>query len=224
MRKSLAFWLAVGAVALLAEPAAASSLLPTVIRGWAFPYNLSFSNSSRVLPTSALYPPGTVNFLPTGGFKANEVPAMRSYGITPLGWAYCWNSPYVPSHNGSKIENASAAIGYFKSQALCAKCAPGVPGVGLDECNNGNGRYDGVKELAAAGFRQAKKSKPEVVIAGWGANDDDEVYTSLMADGTFDLAMIEGYTYCPGCGDWPNSTNCCATGGIEPYFGHVRAR
>ena len=24
-----------------------------------------------------------------------------------------------------------------------------------------------------------------------------------MADKTFDLAMIEGYTYCPGCGDWP---------------------
>ena len=42
-----------------------------------------------------------------------------------------------------------------------------------------------------------------------------------MADGTFDLAMVEGYTYCAGCGDWPASGNCCPTKGtehIEQFF------
>jgi hypothetical protein len=34
--------------------------------------------------------------------------------------------------------------------------------------------------------------------------------------------MVEGYTYCPGCGDWPASGNCCTRGGVESYFGRLR--
>ena len=45
-----------------------------------------------------------------------------------------------------------------------------------------------------------------------------------MADGTFDLAMIEGYTYCAGCGDWPASGNCCPVGPIEDAVNQYRDR
>ncbi len=34
----------------------------------------------------------------------------------------------------------------------------------------------------------------------------------------------QAYTYCPGCGDWPESGNCCATGGteaVEAYFARL---
>jgi hypothetical protein len=102
---------------------------------------------------------------------------MVAYGITPLDWAYCWNSPWI-SHNGSKIANDSAVIEYFKGQGM--RGGDGVSGVGLDECNTGNEHFPGEKALAAKGFRQARKAKPEGVIAGWGANDGDEVFASLM--------------------------------------------
>jgi hypothetical protein len=51
-----------------------------------------------------------------------------------------------------------------------------------------------------------------------GANNKDEIFASLMKDRTFDLAMVEGYSYCPGCGDWPASGNCCSNRGITGYF------
>jgi hypothetical protein len=40
----------------------------------------------------------------------------------------------------------------------------------------------------------------------------------LMADGTVDIMLVEAYTYCPGCGDWPNSTDCCSNTGLPGYW------
>ena len=94
---------------------------------------------------------------------------------------------------------------------------PSVLGRGLDECNLDNARFANERELAAEGFRLARRRYPDTLIAAWGANAGDEIFASLMLDRTFDLAMIEGYTYCPGCGDWPNSSSCCAVGPIERW-------
>jgi hypothetical protein len=119
---------------------------------------------------------------------------MIAYGITPLDWAYCWNSPWV-SHNGSKIANDSAVIEYFKGQGT--RGSAGVSGVGLDECNTDNEHFPGEKALAAKGFRQARKTKPEGVIAGWGANDGDEVFASLMVSAVDNWRILLLLTSCP---------------------------
>ena len=65
------------------------------------------------------------------------------------------------------------------------------------------------------GWRAARKKWPKNFVGAWWAGGcPDEMFISLMLDGTFDLAMIEGYSYCPGCGDWPASANCCANSGV----------
>ena len=99
--------------------------------------------------------------------------------------------------------------------------AAAIPGVGLDECQGSNGRYSGEREIAAEGFRKARKQRPDTIIAAWGGVAGDELFASLMRDGTFDLNMIEGYTYCPGCMNWPKTSGCCSTEGtevVEAYF------
>ena len=49
-----------------------------------------------------------------------------------------------------------------------------------------------------------------------------EVFSGLMKDGTFDIAMFEAYTYCPGLGNWPNDANMCSNTGIEGYYPRLR--
>jgi hypothetical protein len=49
---------------------------------------------------------------------------------------------------------------------------------------------------AAEGYRLARARDPELFLAGWITNPDD-TFASLMADGTFDTAMVEGYSFCP---------------------------
>ena len=59
------------------------------------------------------------------------------------------------------------------------------------------------------------------MIAAWGSNHGDTHFAQLMVEGTFSLAMVEAYTYCPGCGDWPKSATCCSNAGttrIDAYF------
>ena len=60
--------------------------------------------------------------------------------------------------------------------------------MGLDECNKDNSKYTGENGVAAAGFRKGRR--PGHMIAGWGANAGDEVFASLMADGTVDCESL----------------------------------
>ena len=39
-------------------------------------------------------------------------------------------------------------------------------GAGLDECNIDNAKYTGEREVAAAGFRKARRANPDRIIAG----------------------------------------------------------
>jgi hypothetical protein len=190
------------------------------LRGWAFPWNTGGSGSvinttkepwaAGLPPPSVLYPANTVNFVPTSQILWNDAKYNSTAGMT-LGWAYCWDSPWVSKANGS-VSNATSVSEYFQHQASRSFAAGERPGVGLDECNAGNENVKGERVAAAAGFRAARKQNPELFLAAWGANNGDELFASLMMDGTFSLAMVEAYSYCPGCGDWPNN-DCCSTGG-----------
>ena len=237
----------VPALAAAATLNAAPAGLPSVrglalpLRGWAFPYQ--FNGSFE------LYPLGTTNFNPTLDTSCQGAEAQARRGIAPLNWAYCWNRPLKkadPSCKGNNctVANPKEAIEIFAAQGSVNHSAPGmsaaVLGRGLDECNLDNEQVADERELAAAGFRLARRRQPDTIIAGWGANAGDMVFAGLMADHTFDFAMIEGYTYCAGagtragpspirpirsglpapnlaagCGDWPASGDCCPVGPIE---------
>ena len=136
-----------------------------------------------------------------------------------LSWSYCWDSPWISKANGSVLNKTSVAQ-YFASQANSAFLSGRAAGAGLDECNLGNAAAKGEREAAAAGFRQARQAAPKNFLAAWGAQEGDELFASLMQDWSFTLAMIEGYSYCPGCGDWPVSTACCGTT-YQGYFGRL---
>ena len=166
------------------------------LRGWAFPYGLPLENGSF-----SLYPRRTINFLPTFSAEGNATAtALAARGITSLRWASCWNDPYFqkadPTCTGTQcaVANTTSAVETFTSHGLVAPNQTGVLGRGLDECNVDNGQFLNERELAAKGFRGARARDPDTVIAVWGANAGDTLFASLMLDGTFDLAMIEGYT------------------------------
>ena len=97
---------------------------------------------------------------------------------------------------------------------------------------------DSIADFAAtvAHFKQSTLldySKVTQRCRGVGINENlgDELFASLMADGTFDLAMLEGMTYNPDPG-W-NHDGSCTPGGILPrgcsntsdvsaYFPHLQ--
>ena len=94
-------------------------------------------------------------------------------------------------------------------------------GVGLDECLLNTAVCPEEGDLATDGFRAAKKAMPHAVIAAWGSNHGDTRFAQLMVEGTFSLAMVEAYTYCPGCGDWPKSATCCSNAGTTRTYRRV---
>ena len=49
--------------------------------------------------------------------------------------------------------------------------------------------------LLQAGFREGRRRYPTTFAASWVTGADD-TFAELMRDGTFDLAMVEGYTVC----------------------------
>tara|TARA_B100000795_G_C22711220_1_gene403624 strand:- start:133 stop:1107 length:975 start_codon:yes stop_codon:yes gene_type:complete len=191
--------------------AASPRHLALPLRGWAFPYRMNGSFS--------LYTRGSVNFVPTITENTNAS-ALAARGISSLQWASCWNDPYFnkadPSCTGNQcaLKNITAAVETFASHGLVGN---GAIGRGLDECNINNEQFLNEREIAAQGFRLARTRDPSTIIAAWGANAGDTLFASLMRDGTFDLAMIEGYTYCAGCGDWPASGKCCTVGPITHW-------
>ena len=210
--------IAVVGAAALAMPTTAivntgSSVLPRPLRGWAFPFNMT--------TPFRLYARGTVNFLSTFSRSppySQNATDLAAHGVTVVQWAQCWNDPYFKKRNEScvghncTLANATAVVAKMALEASVDRSltanAP-VVGRGLDECNLDNAQFADERELAAEGFRRARREQPDTIIAGWGAIEGDTLFASLMRDGTFDLAMIEGYTYCPGCSDWPAPGNGC---------------
>lgn len=92
-----------------------------------------------------------------------------------------------------------------KADFYCRQCDPTIDGVvrfagvGIDEWDPGNKRFAAERDLAAAGYRAARRRWPDNIMIAWVTRADD-VFVELLRDGTFDLAIIEGYTFIPDVG------------------------
>lgn len=93
-----------------------------------------------------------------------------------------------------------------KSEFYCQQCEPFVKGstfrfagVGIDEWNPGDERFAQEKDLAASGYRSARKKWPNNIMMGW-VTQPDTTFIELVRDGTLDLAIIEGYSFIPDVG------------------------
>lgn len=111
-------------------------------------------------------------------------------GVVPLRWAY-----------GPQSEHSGGRADYYRDQ--CAPFIRGNPfrfaGVGIDEWNPSDKRYTTESRLAAEGYRAARKKWPDILVVAW-VTTPDEAFLELLKDGTFDLAIIEGYTFIPRVG------------------------
>lgn len=94
--------------------------------------------------------------------------------------------------------NDSAAIAYYKARLDPAVATSGFiwPGISIDEWG-GNAGVHNSSALAAEGYRQARAAWPHNFVMSWVAGSMDDNLVSLLVDGTVDLAVVEGYTYCP---------------------------
>lgn len=157
-------------------------------RGWAFGSNLT---------NTTLYPPGTINFVPTGPpVKSHNTPCdskcFAKQGVALLGWSYFW----YPASPDEKA-NRTAWVDAYKQQLDPLRHGNQLPGldleagVGMDECAGSQNAT--IIAIATEGWRAARRTWPDNFVGAWWAGGcPDEMFIELMLDGTFDLAMIEG--------------------------------
>jgi hypothetical protein len=111
-------------------------------------------------------------------------------GVVTLKWAF-----------GPQSEYSQGKAEYYRDQ--CEPVIDGKPfrfaGVGIDEWNPGSERFAEESKLAAEGYRAARATWPDNLVVAW-VTQPDETFLALLADGTFDLAIIEGYTFIPDVG------------------------
>lgn len=115
---------------------------------------------------------------------------LAKRGVTALHWCYGPNSPWSEGKAGYYAQQAAPFIkaGEFR-----------FAGVGIDEWDTGNGHYPKEKELAAAGFRTARRQWPDSIMVAY-VTTPDQTFTELLKDHTLDLAIIEGYSFIPDVG------------------------
>jgi hypothetical protein len=115
---------------------------------------------------------------------------LAKRGVTALRWCYGPNSPWSEGKASYYMQQAAPYIkaGEFR-----------FAGVGIDEWDTGNGHYPKEKELAAAGFRTARRQWPDSIMVAY-VTKPDETFTELLKDHTLDLAIIEGYSFIPDVG------------------------
>lgn len=183
--------------------------------------------------TSARMYTGTNLFTDMGQHtQADEVTAVLALGIVPLRNAM---GPGPVGKVCSKRKmNHSACVEHFADSVrlLTAQQAAAADGIvwsgrSINEwtlhnltrpTNAANSTLDYAR-AAAEGYRLAKRRDPALFLAAWITNPDD-TFASLMADGTFDLALVEGYSFCPvfncsrpitpGCNTVPGEWASCA--------------
>ena len=81
-----------------------------------------------------------------------------------------------------------------------------VAGAAIDEWNPSASKpgqppstFTNNSAAAAAGYTMGKKEWPWAFTAGW-VTGQDAMFTSLMLEGSFDLAIVEGYSFNPESG------------------------
>ena len=129
-------------------------------------------------------------------------------------WSTCWQ----PTPAITNTSNDSTVIDFYRG-LITSPAESGATSIGMDECGDLAGPHwghipgdiPGVKKmtLAAEGFRQGKAAHPNLFVAAWNpgtSGEPDGVFSGLMKDGTFDLAMFEAYTvYPPAYGPPPSA-------------------
>jgi hypothetical protein len=175
-------------------------------------------------PVDTLYPPHTYNLLnprgcyPLSTSEENSTTLLTRWlkrrGVACLAWESCWSHAKI-------LPNASntSVIEHFQS-VIVGAADRGAVAIGLDECGDlagpkwGHkpGEMPGEKKmaLAAEGYRRAKKIRPHLWIAAWNpgfAAEPDGLFSGLMKDGTFDLAMFETCACSPASTILPPSSD-----------------
>lgn len=179
---SVAMGMAVGAALLSAAVRAEAQPLPrhpVPVRAWFQP---QFLDTRPELYTGM----NLITSLVDGGVAER----WTGRGVVTLKWAF-----------GPQSEYSQGRADYYRDQ-----CAPFVEGhdfrfagVGIDEWNPGSERFADESRLAAEGYRAARQRWPGNLVVAW-VTQPDETFLGLLADGTFDLAIIEGYSFIPDVG------------------------
>ncbi len=102
----------------------------------------------------------------------------NSLGVAVGHWAFGPSNPWPTGDPEFYKQQANPNIGDWTST-----------GPGFDEWIGG---YESEKEACAAGWRLARAQWPDVFMSCYFTSPDD-LFKSLVADGTIDLAVIEGY-------------------------------
>jgi hypothetical protein len=180
--------------------AASATVLRSPFRAWAFAYNLTNDTLLDMYRGTNLIPTWSEKY---GG--PDVVEAIQRQGVSVLKWT---SGPRQQWHNSSNyVQAMTPTMPGNASQMLYSGC-------GIDEWNS---RDATVEQMAATGYHTAKKRWPGLYIAAW-VTGIDTTFTSLMLDGTFDLALIEGYSYCPYCGGGLEPPWKCCASVIDDYF------
>ena len=169
-------------------------------------YYCDNKTTTTAIPTDALYPPHTYNLLnPAECFNTTTPLAdwLNRRGVACMTWEKCWNEKF------KKGTNDSTVVAYF-ANVIASPAQNGATAIGMDECGDlvgpkwGHlpGEIPGQKKmaLAAQGLRQGKKQYPDLFVAAWNPGsgaEADGIFSGLMKDYTFDLAMFETYTHYP---------------------------
>ena len=122
--------------------------------------------------------------------EADVAERWTGKGVVTLKWAF-----------GPQSEYSQGKPEYYRDQ--CEPVIDGKPfrfaGVGIDEWNPGSERFSEESKVAAEGYRAARATWPDNLVVAW-VTRPDETFLALLADGTFDLAIIEGYSFIPDVG------------------------
>ena len=186
---------------------------PTCVEDKHHRVNCTASRRATAVPVDQLYSARSYNLLNPGTCYPKSNASEQSTvllsqwlagrGVACMAWKHCWK--FNPN-----TTNDSAVIASFRD-VITTSAQRGATAIGLDECGDLAGPKWGHRPgdipgerkmaLAAQGFRQGKKLQPELFVAAWNPGssaEPDGIFSGLMKDGTFDLAMFETYTHYPG--------------------------
>jgi hypothetical protein len=166
-------------------------------------YYCDNKTTTTAIPTDVLYPPQTYNLLnPAECYNTTKPLAdwLNNRGVACMAWESCWNTHFA------NITNDSTVTEHF-AQVITGPASKGATAIGMDECGDlvgphwGHlpGQIPGEKKmmLAAKGLREGKKQHPSLFVAAWNPGssaEKDGIFSGLVKDHTFNLAMFETYT------------------------------
>ena len=182
---------------------------------WASAFNITVdpAKTATEISTDFLYPPRTYNLVDKGCDDEEGWSAVRGryerLGVSCTQWAEGWDVLFT-SEGAAKMaswgtsddsiirrlrddllaKNISGALALDECGELPDTLPPAIPG---KPAANRTGTE--IMRLAAAAYRQVKRAKPSTFLSVWNCGAQS-VFSELMLDGTIDLALIEGYTYC----------------------------